>query len=277
LAGHQKSYFLVNHYGSHMPRFSVTLDDSVLNQVDSNARKKRLSRSGYIAGAIESSLHQTGSELDQCESRLHQCESDLNQRDSELNQSRQSIAELENKLMNQIAEKEKIIESITIELNQAMNQVVEKDKIIESVDSEVTQLKLQIGPAADLKNDFDQLKTRYDQSLTEATQRWEELKGYKSEVIKLKKLLDESQAIILHLKDDLLKRQSETDQLAKTKEELALAKMEADKLKEAMKVKDDEVSFLRGHVSQLTQTVSQLALPPSQEEARAKHWYQFWK
>ena len=170
---HQKSYFLVNHYGSLMPRFSVTLDDSVLNQVDSNARKKRLSRSVYIADAIESSLHQTGSELDQCESRLHQCESDLNQRDSELNQSRQSIAELENKLMNLIAEKDKTIESMTIELNQAMNQVVEKDKIIESIDTEVTQLKLQIDQTADLKNDFDQLKTRYDQSLTEATQRLE--------------------------------------------------------------------------------------------------------
>jgi metal-responsive CopG/Arc/MetJ family transcriptional regulator len=259
-----------------MPRFSVTLDDSVLNQVDSNARKKQLSRSGYIADAIESSLHQTGSELDQCESRLHQCESDLNQRDSELNQSRQSIAELENKLMNQIAEKDKIIESITIGLNQAMNQVVEKDKIIESVDIEVTQLKLQIDKAVDLKNDFDQLKTRYDQSLTEATQRWEELKGYKSDVTKLKKLLDESQAIILHLKDDLLKRQSETDQLAKTGEELALAKMEADKLKEAIKVRDDDIAFLRGHLSQLSEKLPK-SLPPSQEEAKKRGWWQFWK
>jgi len=65
--------------------------------------------------------------------------------------------------------------------------------------------------------------------------------------------------------------------LAGAREELAGAKVEADKLREAMNLKTDEISFLRGHVSQLTQTVSQLALPPSQEEAKAKHWYQFWK
>jgi hypothetical protein len=48
-------------------------------------------------------------------------------------------------------------------------------------------------------------------------------------------------------------------------------------LESALKSKDGEVSFLRAHVAQLTKSISQLALPPSQEEARAKHWYQFWK
>jgi hypothetical protein len=32
-----------------------------------------------------------------------------------------------------------------------------------------------------------------------------------------------------------------------------------------------------GHVAQLTQSISQLALPPSQEEAKKKGWWQFWK
>jgi len=48
-------------------------------------------------------------------------------------------------------------------------------------------------------------------------------------------------------------------------------------VQEAFKAKEDEVSFLRGHVAQLTQSISQLALPPSQEEARAKNWWRFWK
>jgi metal-responsive CopG/Arc/MetJ family transcriptional regulator len=48
-------------------------------------------------------------------------------------------------------------------------------------------------------------------------------------------------------------------------------------LEATLKAKEDEISFLRGHVAQLTQSISQLALPPSQEEAMAKHWYQFWK
>jgi len=48
-------------------------------------------------------------------------------------------------------------------------------------------------------------------------------------------------------------------------------------VREAFKAKEDEVSFFCGHVAQLTQSMTQLALPPSQEEAKAKHWYQFWK
>jgi chromosome segregation ATPase len=131
--------------------------------------------------------------------------------------------------------------------------------------------------ASNFKDELEQLKTKYDQNLSEATQRWEELKGYKSEVTKQKKLLEDSQATIQHLKDDLLKRQSETDLLAKTREELAAAKMEANKLNEAISLRNQDVSFLQGHVAQLTQSISQLALPPSQDEAKAKSWWQFWR
>jgi predicted nuclease with TOPRIM domain len=76
--------------------------------------------------------------------------------------------------------------------------------------------------------------------------------------------------------DDLLKRQSETDQLAETREELAATKMEADKLNEAIRVRDDDIAFLRGHLSQLSEKLPK-SLPPSQEEAKSKHWYQFWR
>jgi hypothetical protein len=65
--------------------------------------------------------------------------------------------------------------------------------------------------------------------------------------------------------------------LAKAREDLARAKTEADKLKEAMKAKDDEIGFLRGHVAQLTQSISQLALKPGEEEIKKKGWWQFWR
>ena len=42
---------------------------------------------------------------------------------------------------------------------------------------------------------------------------------------------------------------------------------ERDKLQEAMRVRDDDVAWLRGHVAQLTQ---QLALPASPEEIEKK-------
>jgi len=37
------------------------------------------------------------------------------------------------------------------------------------------------------------------------------------------------------------------------------------------------ISFLRGHVAQLTRSISQLALKPGDEEIKKKGWWQFWK
>jgi len=37
-----------------------------------------------------------------------------------------------------------------------------------------------------------------------------------------------------------------------------------------MNLKDDEICFLRGHVAQLTQSISQLALKPGEEEIKKK-------
>jgi hypothetical protein len=46
---------------------------------------------------------------------------------------------------------------------------------------------------------------------------------------------------------------------------------------EVMNLKDDEISFLCCQVAQLTQRISHLTLSPSQEEVRAKSWWQFWR
>jgi hypothetical protein len=39
---------------------------------------------------------------------------------------------------------------------------------------------------------------------------------------------------------------------------------------DTVKQKDQEISFLQAHIAQLTQSISQLALQPSQEEVKAK-------
>ena len=44
-----------------------------------------------------------------------------------------------------------------------------------------------------------------------------------------------------------------------------------------LKAKEDEISFLRGHISQLTQSISQFALKPGEEEIKKKGWWKFWK
>jgi hypothetical protein len=41
--------------------------------------------------------------------------------------------------------------------------------------------------------------------------------------------------------------------------------------------KNQKIAVLEAHIAQLTQSISQLSLLPSQEEAKRKHWYQFWR
>jgi len=36
------------------------------------------------------------------------------------------------------------------------------------------------------------------------------------------------------------------------------------------------IGFLHGHVAQLTQIISQLALKPGEEEIKKKGWWRFW-
>jgi len=128
-----------------------------------------------------------------------------------------------------------------------------------------------------LNDELDRIKSRLKQDNNEATQRWEELKGVRNENTKLNNDLHAAQTTIQRLQAELLNKQEEVDQMDSLREELAVAKTDRDRLNEALKVRDDDVAFLRGHVSQLTQSISQLSLPPSQEEAKKKGWWQFWK
>ena len=38
-----------------------------------------------------------------------------------------------------------------------------------------------------------------------------------------------------------------------------------------------DIASLRGHVGQLTQSISQLSLKPGEEEIKKKGWWRFWK
>jgi hypothetical protein len=46
---------------------------------------------------------------------------------------------------------------------------------------------------------------------------------------------------------------------------------------DTIKQKDDMILFLQAHVSQITLSISQLALKAGPEEIKAKQWLQFWK
>lgn len=56
-----------------------------------------------------------------------------------------------------------------------------------------------------------------------------------------------------------------------------MANAEIDKWKEALKIKDQDIDYFKSHVAQLTQSISQFALKPGEEEIKKKGWWQFWR
>jgi hypothetical protein len=54
------------------------------------------------------------------------------------------------------------------------------------------------------------------------------------------------------------------------------ARQEVAKFEMALKLKDQHISFLEATVHQALEKITP-QLPPSTEEARAKHWWRFWK
>jgi chromosome segregation ATPase len=227
-------------------RVYAPLEDPAVIELDQVATKRGISRAQLIIKAIDSYLHQPEPSTEE----LDQLRINLDQKDSELDQMR-------------------------IKLDQANNEM---DQLKLQLDQTKIKLDQSNTEASNLKDELEQFKTKYNQTTSDATQRWEELKGYKSEVTKLKKLFEESQATNQHLKDDLINRQSETDLLAKTRGDLAVARMEADKLKEAISLRNQDVSFLQGHVAQLTQSIGQLSLKPGEDEIKKKGWsWRFWR
>ena len=233
-----------------MGRVTVHIADDMLSALDGDAHNRSISRSQAVAKAIEFFI---AGDNQKAHNELSETHNKLSASEEEVVRLKQELSKLE----DQIAERNKALESSSTDVMRLTEEVKRIVKLHEEAE-----------------HNKEDLKNKYDQSLVDATQRWEELKAHKSEVMKLKKLLEESQATNQHLKDELLNRQSETDALAKTREELAVMRTERDKLQEAMRVRDDDVAWLRGHVAQLTQ---QLALPasPDEIEKKGRGWWIF--
>ena len=66
-------------------------------------------------------------------------------------------------------------------------------------------------------------------------------------------------------------------EVAELKKELEGMRRDHDHFKSTLELKDKQIGFLEGHVSQLTQSISQLALKPGDEEIKKKGWWQFWR
>ena len=119
----------------------------------------------------------------------------------------------------------------------------------------------------DLHHEIMQLRTKENES-------WQE-------ITKLKSTIKDTNSTIAKLQEENTRLKGSFDQstkdLTSLKEELILSKAEVDKWKEALRIKDGDIEYLRSHVAQLTQSISQLSLKPGEEEIKKKGWWQFWK
>ena len=123
------------------------------------------------------------------------------------------------------------------------------------------------------RSELDQTIKDRDQARSESDQRWKENNQIKSELNQAKRELEAGRSREDQLRSEVEQARSEKDQASI---EAVGLRRDLEHYKETLRLKDDEIIFLRGHLSQLSEKIAP-ALPPSQEEAKAKHWYQFWK
>jgi Asp-tRNA(Asn)/Glu-tRNA(Gln) amidotransferase B subunit len=96
----------------------------------------------------------------------------------------------------------------------------------------------------------------------------------KRQITKLENQLAEKDKLIESKANEVMQADEKLNQAYA---DVMQAKNETSKFEMALKGKEDEISFLRGHVSQLTQCIIQFALKPGDKEIKEKGWWQFWR
>jgi Small-conductance mechanosensitive channel len=167
------------------------------------------------------------------------------------------------------------------EVHQLEERVMQLQQQLDAKNNEIDTLQHRselMHTDADVMQETHQLKDLLeakDKELTslktEDEKKWRETSQLRSEASQLKREIESTRAKIDQLQRELDTRRSEAEQARSAAESM---RNERDRLSDALRIKDDDVAWLRGHVAQLTQ---QLALPPSQEEAKKKGWWRFWK
>jgi len=69
-----------------------------------------------------------------------------------------------------------------------------------------------------------------------------------------------------------------TAELEKARTDMILLAHDKAHYQDSLRQKDQEIAFLQAHIAQLTQSISQFALKPGEEEIQKKGWsWRFWK
>jgi chromosome segregation ATPase len=232
-----------------MPRITVDISDATLAQIDAEANLQKVSRSKWAAVAIDAYLQQkditSDAEVHQLEAKVMQLQQELDAKNSEI-----KVLSTDAYVMQKVHHLE--------------DQVMQLQK---ELDAKTNDLDTQNSDLLVKEEELKKLKT--DNEL-----KWRETSQLRSEIGQAKRELESTRSKIDQLQTELDNKRTEAEQARNEAERL---RRDQDHYKDTLAMKDRQIGFLEGHVSQLTQTVSQLALPPSQEEAKKKGWWRFWR
>src|SRR5512136_528869 len=143
--------------------------------------------------------------------------------------------------------------------------------VLEAIDSYLHQ---SLSDIDSLKKELDSLRSERDSLKKEVDDKWSENRKLRSENETQKKAID---SLTIKLDQATIKIDSLTSLGDQKKIEFDSLQKDLTHAIDTIKNKDEMINFLQAHIAQLTQSISQLSLPPSQEEAKAKSWWQFWK
>jgi chromosome segregation ATPase len=239
-----------------MQKMSVSVPDSTMEAIDAEIERLGVSRSHFVVNAID---FYTGSGRN--------LKNEIDRLNEKLMIKTEEAKSLSNKVL-QLEERIPTIESQSrmkdYDINRINNELAQKINENKSLSEKVLQLEESV-PTIENK-------------LAEANR---ELNSKSGEVFQKDKKIHTLENQITERDEKIKSKVAEIEQIKAQIDQIGNQLNEAERLKEklgsALQAKEDEVSFLRGHVAQLTQSISQLSLPPSQDEARAKHWWRFWK
>ena len=123
------------------------------------------------------------------------------------------------------------------------------------------------------RSELDQAIKERDQARSDADQRWKDANQIKSDLNQLKRDLEAARSREDQLRSEVEIVRSEKDQAS---EEATVLRRDLEHYKETLRLKDDEINFIRGHLSQISEKITP-ALPPGQEEIKKRGWWQFWR
>src|SRR5271157_4303747 len=103
---------------------------------------------------------------------------------------------------------------------------------------------------------------------------WRENKDLKRQIERASDEAPHAKRVLDALQDQVT---STTSELEKLRSDMILLNANVAHAKDTITQKDQQISFLESHIANLVQSIGQLAIKPSQEEAKKKGWWQFWK